>query len=101
MKPLADHVNSALRKLLSKKNPVLAEIIINWSKIVGVKFSKVSHPVKITSSRQKGERVNILHINVENSSLALEMSFQQDIILERIAVYLGYKALHKIKLGVL
>jgi hypothetical protein len=32
-----------------------------------------------------------------NSSASMEISYYQGIIIERIAIYLGYKAIHKIR----
>jgi hypothetical protein len=98
MKPLIADVNKIIRKIFGRKNPILAEIIINWGKIVGVKFSGKSVPLKITSAIEKGQKINILYIEIANSALSMEMSYQQDVILERIAVYLGHKGIHKIRL---
>src|SRR5579871_4789253 len=98
MKLLADDVNTIIRKIFRNQHPYLAEIIINWPKIVGPNFSKYSSPQKITKSREKSININILHIQVENSSIGLQISYQQELILERIAVYLGVKAIHRIRL---
>lgn len=98
MKPLIDDVNRIVRKIFGRKNPVLAEMIINWGKIAGIRFSKKSRPLKITSSYEKGQKINILYIEAENSALSMELSYQQDVILERIAVYLGHKGIHKIRI---
>ena len=98
MKPISDDIKNLIRKIFNTQHPLLAEVIINWSKIVGLKFSRNSSPIKINSSKEKGLLVNILYVEVENASLSMEMSFQQEIIIERIAVYLGFKAIHKIRL---
>lgn len=100
MKIIGKEVNKIVGKIFQKKDPVLAELIVNWPSIVGTKFSSRSYPIKISSSKEKGVRKSLLMIGVENSSLSMEMSFQQDIIIERIAVYLGYKAIHKIRIVV-
>lgn len=100
MKPLIADVNKIIRKIFGRKNPILAELIINWGKIVGVKFSHQSVPLKIISSYEKGQKINILYIEIENSSLSMEMSYQQDVIIERIAVYLGHKGIHKMRVVV-
>ena len=101
MKPIVDEVNKLVRNVFKRQHPVLAEIIINWGKIVGVKFSQNSTPLKITSSKERGKKINILYISSENSSASMEISYQQEIIIERIAVYLGYKAIHRIRFLVL
>ncbi|MGI4775407.1 MAG: DciA family protein [Janthinobacterium lividum] len=98
MKPVADDVNSLIRKIIVKKDPVLAEIIMNWAKIVGLKFSNNSSPFKISKSRENSFKINVLYIHVINSAISMEMSFQQDVIIERIIVYLGFKAIDKLRL---
>jgi len=98
MKPISNDINNLIKKIFNKQHPLLAEIIVNWSKIVGFKFSQNSSPIKINNSKEKGVLINILYVEVENSSLSMEMSFQQEIIMERIAVYLGFKAIHKLRI---
>ena len=98
MKPLIIDVNKIIHKIFSRQHPVLAEIIINWEKMVGIQFSRQSRPLKITNSYEKGQRINVLYIEVTSSALSVELSYQQDLILERVAVYLGHKGIHKIKL---
>jgi len=98
MKPISEAVNQLIRRILVKKDPILTEIIINWAKIVGHKFSKNTAPMKITRGFEKNSKVNILHIETSNPSLSMEMAFQQDIIIERMTIYLGFKAIHKLKL---
>ena len=100
MKTLGNEVDKIIKKIFKRQHPLLAELIVNWGKIVGIKYSKHSYPMKIITSKEKGNSISILQIAVENPSLSMEMSFQQDIILERIAIYLGYKAIHKIKLNI-
>jgi hypothetical protein len=97
MKPLMIEVNKLVHKVFKRQHPILAEIIINWGKIVGIKFSQNSSPLKITTSREKGKKINILYIASDNSSASMEIAYQQELILERIAIYLGYKAVHKIR----
>ena len=97
MKPIVNDVNNIIRNVFRKQHPILAEIVVNWGKIVGVKFSKNSIPLKIISSKESGKRINILYISSDNSSASMEISYHQELIIERIAVYLGYKGIHKIR----
>ena len=101
MKQLSNDINLIIKRIFNRQHPLLAEIMINWNKIVGLKFSTKSTPIKITASKEKGRAINILHVQVENSSIALELSFQQEIIIERISVYLGFKAIHNLRVMVL
>lgn len=101
MELIADSVNKIIRKIFAKSNPVLAEIMINWNKIVGIKLSKKAHPYKIITLKNKEQKINILYIQVENSSISIEISFQKEIIISRTNVYLGFKAIDEIRLKVL
>ena len=97
MKPIVGEVNKLVQNVFRRQHPILAEIIVNWGKIVGLKFSQNSMPLKITSSKERGKKINILYISSENSSASMEIAYQQELIIERIAIYLGYKAIHKIR----
>lgn len=101
MQPIINTVNNIIYKIYKKKNPLLANIIINWQKIVGVKYMNNSFPLKINTVREKGKKLNILMVEVNNSSTSVEIVFQQDVIIERLAVYMGYKAIDKIRTIVL
>jgi hypothetical protein len=50
------------------------------------------------SFREGGKQINILHVSVDNSSVSMELAYQQELMIERIAIYLGYKGIHKIRL---
>ncbi|MBM3466724.1 MAG: DUF721 domain-containing protein [Rickettsiaceae bacterium] len=97
MKPIIENVNKIIYKIYKNKNPVLADIIINWPKIVGVKYSQNTLPLKINTLRDKNKKINILMVEVSNAATSVEIAFQQDIIIERLAVYMGYKAINKIR----
>jgi len=97
MKPISKEVNKLVHKVLKRKDPILMELIMQWSKIVGTKFCTKTYPLKITNYKEEKKYKRILLVNVENSALGMEFSFQQEIILERLAVYLGYRAINKVK----
>lgn len=101
MKPVSEGVNQLIRKILIKKDPILAEIILSWAKIVGYKFSVNTIPLKITRITERKAKINILHVETSDPSLSIEMSFQQDIIIERMTTYLGFRAIHRLKLIVI
>jgi hypothetical protein len=98
MKLINNEVNKLIYKIYKKRHPLLAEIILNWQKIVGIKYSNNTWPIKISTHKEKQEKINILLVEVNNSSLSMEMAFQQDVIIERMAVYLGYKGINKIRM---
>lgn len=97
MKPIIENVNKIIYKIYKNKNPILAEIIVNWQKIAGVKYSQNTLPLKINTIRDKNRRINILMVEVSNAATSVEIAFQQEIIIERLSVYMGYKAINKIR----
>ena len=98
MKPISDDIKNIIKKIFNNRHPVLSEIMLNWAKIVGPEFSSGSYPLKISNIKEKGAVVSVLHVAVKNSALSMGLSFRQEIIIERIAIYFGFKPVHKLKL---
>lgn len=101
MQQIGKHLNSVLRNALSKDHPILSEMLISWHLIVGAKFALSTTPIKYLTTTQKKQKINILHISAINSGIGMEMSYNQEMILERIAVYFGYKAVDKIRIKII
>lgn len=95
---LGDSINFILRRIIGQKSKVLAEIIINWSRIVGAELSSNVSPMRIYSAREKGEQVNVLLVQADSSAVGLKLSYQQELVIERIAIYFGHKAVHRLKI---
>lgn len=96
-KLLSDALGQVVRKSLGGGNKTIAEIILNWHKIVGEEIANSSTPTNIYSTKEKGQQINILYVNTTSSAIALKISYSQEVIAEKIAVYFGYKAVHKIR----
>lgn len=96
MKPISNEVDKILRTVFARHNKIFAEIMINWPKITGVSFGASTSPYKISTATEKKRKINILYVKVDNSATGVEFTYHQDIIIERIAVYFGYKAIDKI-----
>jgi len=97
-KLLGDSINFILRRIIGQKSKVLAEIIINWPRIVGADLATSASPIKIYSTREKGEQVNVLMIQADSSAAGLKLSYQQELVIERIAIYFGHRAVHRLKI---
>ena len=98
MKKLDGLINQVLTKLYNKQGPIIADLIINWSKIVGNEFVNNTSPSRIRSQVYKGKKINILYVNVKDSSKAIEISYSENLILERMAVFLCKRVIHRIKI---
>ena len=72
------------------------KIITHWPLIVGEKFARLALPEKITFPRGK-QIEGTLHLSVTSSG-ALLLQYAQDLILEQINTYFGYKALSRLRM---
>ena len=95
MKLIKNDIDKIVRHIFAKQHPLLPEIMINWNKIVGFKFSTKTLPLKITTHTYKKQKINTLFVQTEDNTIAAELPYYKDIILERIAIYLGFKAIHQ------
>ncbi len=100
MKLIKDDIHKIVRHIFARQHPLLPEIMINWNKIVGFKFSTKALPLKITTYTHKKQKINMLIIQAENGPIALEIDSCKGIILERIAMYLGFKAIHEVRVTI-
>lgn len=99
MKPklLSESINQIVKKAIGGDNKVLGEMVINWNKIVGDEIADATMPSKIYSAKEKGQQINVLYINITNGAYGLKIAYQQEMIIEKIAVYFGYRAINKIR----
>lgn len=73
------------------------KIITHWPQIVGEKFSSLAIPEKITFPKKDKRTEGTLHLNVTSAG-ALLLQFSQDLILEQVNIFFGYKALTKLRM---
>lgn len=72
------------------------KIITHWSQVVGDQMAQMALPEKITFP--KGKRIEgTLHLHVTSSG-ALLLHYAQDLLLEQINTFFGYKALSKLRM---
>lgn len=70
------------------------KIITHWTQIVGEKFARLALPEKITFPKGK-KTEGTLHLMVTSSG-SLFLHYAQDLILEQVNTFFGYKALTKL-----
>lgn len=73
------------------------KILTDWNQIVGENLGQCSAPRKLFFSRDK-KSDGTLYIEVYDSGMAMEMTYMEPIIIEKIASYFGYKAIAKLKI---
>ena len=98
MRVLSSYLDEAVRKILAKHHPIFAELVISWCKIVGSDLGAKIHPCKFISAQELGREVKILYLQIENPLYSLELSLQQEVIIERISVYFGAQVVDRLRL---
>ncbi len=71
-------------------------LILNWRNIVGAEIAECTKPRKI--SYAQNINTGVLHLTVANGSKALEIQHMISLIIERITIFFGYKAVYSIKI---
>ena len=72
------------------------KIITQWKQIVGERFARLALAESITFPRGK-KTEGTLHLSVTSSG-ALLLQYAQDLILEQVNTFFGYKALSKLRM---
>lgn len=95
-------IDSLSKEIYQTRGTIFYNMINNWPKIVGEQFAKFCYPKKLSVPRyeQKNNKNSVLIIETINSSLATELSYMEQVIIERLATYFGYRAVDKIKITV-
>lgn len=96
-KKLSQSLDYAIKPICQKKGIAQTRIITDWHNIIGKDYAIFSQPRKIKFPL--GSKANgILHIEVYDSSIAMQISYIKPQILEKLATYFGYKAICDIKI---
>ncbi len=90
-------VESCASKCIKKEvSKIEIRLLLNWRNIVGSEISKASEPEKVVFYQNSNS--GILHLLVTNSSMALQIQHLSLLIIEKITVFFGYKAVYDIKI---
>lgn len=93
---LAQLVPRIAVRALGRRGVMVASLITKWSDIVGPVLGRASLPRKLVFPRGAREGAT-LHVAVAGS-LATELQHLEPLIVERINGFLGYAAVHRLKL---
>ncbi len=94
---ISDDIGDMAQKLLGKHGFIEIDIIKNWNKIVGEDIAQNSLPQKIDFKKDSREN-GTLYLMTSSGAFALEISHRQNLIVEKINTYFGYKAINQIKI---
>lgn len=93
----AEPVHASINKIATpilKKQGIEAALLKHWRDIVGNELADACQPVKLTVP--KGKKSGVLTVEIHPSH-ALIAQHMQSVILEKLAVYYGYRAVERIQ----
>lgn len=96
-KPLDECIQPLTQPAFSKKGLAGSRIVADWGKIAGSSLAAYCTPIKVSFPREKTTD-GTLTIAVE-PGFAPQLQHMEYMILERLAVYFGYKAISRIKIN--
>jgi hypothetical protein len=88
--------NYALKCMKNKISKNEIRLILNWRNIVGIEIAECTKPKKISYAQNINS--GVLHLTVTNGSKALEIQHMISLIMEKITLFFGYKAVYGIKI---
>jgi hypothetical protein len=88
-------LDKVMKPVMHKRNRYETPLLLHWPDIVGADIAQQSSPLAV-----KGKSPHCtLHLAVYDSGFALELSYMENMLLEKIASYVGYKAIDKITIS--
>lgn len=94
---LSSSLNFVTNPIFKRRGFVENKIITDWDLIVGKDLGSCSTPKKISFAREQKAN-GVLHVEVYDSGIAMEMTYMEPVIIEKISVYFGYAAIKKLKI---
>ncbi len=90
MRPLSESTARVASKNFSRKYIALGRIVNQWADIIGEQYSEIAVPVKLHYRKApKGQKAKAILEIACSASNATILSYQKDIIIERIAQIFG------------
>ncbi|AHX04305.1 DUF721 domain-containing protein [Ehrlichia japonica] len=95
-------IGAAIEKLILNKcnknhiSRVEVLLFLNWNSIVGKEISQVAKPRKL--SFLDGMNTGVLYIMVNSGGVAINIQYAIPVIIEKISVFFGFKAVHEVKI---
>lgn len=78
-----------------KEFVLINNLVKNWEEIVGRKYAQFCYPKSVNLAKNKSFEGKLI-IGVHNSGVGFFLENNSEIILERIAVFYGFKSISKI-----
>lgn len=95
--PLAVLIEAVTRPIFAKRGPLESRLMVDWRFIAGPRIGLYSVPRKVLFPDKEQQKDGTLYVEVLNSAISAELPYAIPVLIEKIAVYVGYKAITRIK----
>ena len=95
LRPFKNSIPKNLKKILSKRGYVYAEILGKWSFLIGDKISKYCYPKSLKLIKNQNSNALIVHVKRGNE---LEVEYSKAQIIKKINSYFGYQLVCEVRL---
>ncbi len=86
-----------VKDVISAEDMVEIDILLNWKYIIGEQIAAFCFPVKAKFNSR--ENIRTLFVEVPAGGYALELQHCEEIVLDKLNSYFGYKAVHKLNIS--
>lgn len=100
MNSITQHIEKLTKSIFKKKGFFKSKIITEWHLIVGERLANATLPRKLVFKKLKDTEEGTLFIWVKNNSFGTELLYLEQLIIEKITIYFGFKCVNKIKIAV-
>ncbi len=96
MKTLGGALHEVVAPVYQARGFAEVKLIADWIKVVGAEVAEKSTPLKVTFPQ--GQQVDGTLLVAVQGGYAIEIQHLEPLILEKIATYLGYRAISRVKI---
>lgn len=96
MKTLGGALHEVVAPVYQARGFAEAKLIADWLKVVGAEMAEKATPLKVTFPQ--GQQVDGTLVIAVQGGHAIEIQHLEPIILEKIATYLGHRAVSRVKI---
>lgn len=96
MKTLGGALHEVVAPVYRARGFAEAKLLSDWLKVVGSEMAEKATPLKVTFPQ--GQHIGGTLVVAVQGGYALEIQHLEPLILEKIATYLGYRAVNRMKI---
>lgn len=97
LRPIGDSVGSIAARAATRRGFHEQRLLGDWPLIAGTDIAALCQPIRLRR-QQPGSKQGVLELAVTAPGMALQLQYQELMLIERIRQYFGYSLVSRIKL---